>query len=95
MVGHGKCQIFRNKQICGGILIYLVGEPINVEKKTCISKEDIDQLHEIYIRHLKELFEKYKSIYTNLPDAELEIIWSPFEKWIYQYRGVFKTLLNI
>ena len=39
--------------------------------------EDIDQLHEIYIRHIKELVEKYKRIYTDVPDAELEIIWSP------------------
>ena len=36
--------------------------------------EDIDQLHEIYIRHIKELVEKYKRIYTDVPDAELEII---------------------
>ena len=61
-------------QLYGGILFYLVGEPINLEKKKCISNEDIDQLHEIYMRHLKELFEKYKNTYTDLPDAELEII---------------------
>ena len=52
----------------------LVGEPIDVDRVAEPSKEQIEELHETYIRSLEKLYEENKSKY-GMDDVPLEIIW--------------------
>ena len=52
----------------------LVGQPINVAKKTEIHDTDVNDLHQLYIQQLTELHNEHKTKYSDYPDAELEII---------------------
>ncbi|KAL6052944.1 Diacylglycerol O-acyltransferase 2 [Balamuthia mandrillaris] len=51
----------------------VVGRPLPVEKKEDASQEEVDQLHERYLNHLRALFEEYKGKY-GYEDAQLTIL---------------------
>ncbi|XP_038617985.1 2-acylglycerol O-acyltransferase 2 [Tachyglossus aculeatus] len=47
----------------------VVGKPIEVEKKTNPTEEEVDQLHQLYMEELYNLFEAHKTKY-NVPDDQ-------------------------
>ncbi|XP_076969658.1 2-acylglycerol O-acyltransferase 2 [Tamandua tetradactyla] len=53
-------------------IITVVGKPIEVQKKLYPSKEDVDQLHQHYIKELSNLFETHKVKYNVPTDQHLE-----------------------
>ncbi|XP_077987282.1 2-acylglycerol O-acyltransferase 1-like [Glandiceps talaboti] len=52
----------------------VVGAPIPVKKMTHPTDEDINKLHEIYVRELKHLFDEHKVKYPDYKDKELVIL---------------------
>ncbi|XP_063006604.1 2-acylglycerol O-acyltransferase 2 [Melospiza melodia melodia] len=52
----------------------VVGKPIPVQKKHKPSDEEVDQLHEKYLKELSKLFEKHKAKYNVPEDSHLEFI---------------------
>ncbi|XP_065644154.1 2-acylglycerol O-acyltransferase 2-A [Hydra vulgaris] len=52
----------------------VVGAPIRVFKNVNPQQADVDALHALYVERLKELFERYKKMYSDYPDATLEIV---------------------
>ena len=45
-----------------------------MEKLAEPKKEDIDELHELYLKNLQELFDEHKVEYSDYPDACLEFV---------------------
>eukprot|EP00071_Canis_lupus_P029827 XP_022263384.1 2-acylglycerol O-acyltransferase 2 isoform X1 [Canis lupus familiaris] len=50
----------------------VVGKPIEVQKTLCPSKEEVDKLHQRYVKELCELFETHKLKYNVPVDQHLE-----------------------
>ena len=55
------------------ILIISVGAPVKVDKVKNPSPEEIEKFHLLYVKALKELFEKHKKNYGISEDQHLEI----------------------
>lgn len=51
-----------------------VGKPIPVQKKYKPSDEEVDQIHQKYLKELSELFEKHKAKYNVPEDCHLEFV---------------------
>lgn len=54
----------------------VVGAPIVVEKIENPTQEQIDELHEIYVEKLNELFEEHKQRFGVPAETKLVIQWS-------------------
>ena len=54
-------------------MVTVVGAPIPVTKNVNPTSFEVNQLHEVYVEKLKDLFDKYKRKYSDYPDAELQI----------------------
>ncbi|NXK34828.1 MOGT2 acyltransferase, partial [Piprites chloris] len=52
----------------------VVGKPIPVQKKLKPSEEEVDQVHEKYLKELSKLFEDHKAQYNVPADSHLEFI---------------------
>lgn len=52
----------------------VIGKPIDVKRVAEPSQEQIDQLHDLYVKSLVELFDEHKQKYSNGKDIKLEII---------------------
>ena len=55
------------------LFLVLVGAPIPVSKRPEPTPIEVQRLHEIYVRRLKELFDRYEGEYSDYPDANLEV----------------------
>ncbi|XP_066964502.1 2-acylglycerol O-acyltransferase 2-like isoform X1 [Macrobrachium rosenbergii] len=51
----------------------VVGAPVDVPLVKDPTQEDIDRVHESYVKALTELYNKYKGMYSAYPDVELKI----------------------
>ncbi|XP_030332402.1 2-acylglycerol O-acyltransferase 2 [Strigops habroptila] len=52
----------------------VVGKPIPVQRKHKPSEEEVDRVHEIYLKELNKLFEEHKARYNIPEDRHLEFI---------------------
>lgn len=53
----------------------VVGDPIHVEENVSPSEEQINEVHEIFCKQIRELFEKHKGNYVeNSDQVELEFV---------------------
>lgn len=50
------------------IILFTVGNPIDVEKTQKPTQEQIDELHGKFVKSLEEIFEKHKHKYLANPD---------------------------
>ena len=53
-------------------LCLAVGKPIEVQKTLCPSQEEVDRLHQHYMKELENLFEAHKLKYNVPRDKHLE-----------------------
>ena len=53
-------------------LITVVGKPLQLPKIEKPTREDVTKYHELYMKSLKELFDRNKKKYASNPDGELE-----------------------
>lgn len=84
-VVHESCVTRKISSFIFNWSFHLVGQPIHVTKKLQVSETDVNQLHQLYIQQLKAMYGKYKTDYSNYPNAELEIIWFFRENMKYNY----------
>ena len=54
--------------------IFLVGEPIPVEKRENPSEAQVDDLHQIYMDRLRKLYDDYKPQFGKA-DIKLVFLW--------------------
>jgi len=54
-------------------MVTVIGAPLPVTKNANPTAYEINQVHELYVAKLKDLFDKYKRKYSEYPDAELQI----------------------
>ena len=52
----------------------VVGAPINVTQNSSPSNQEIDDLHELYIKKLTALFDEHKTKYLEYKSVQLEIV---------------------
>ena len=52
-----------------------VGAPLKVNRVENPTKEEVENLHSLYVAALRELFDKHKKNYGIAEDEHLEIIW--------------------
>ena len=76
--GGTSLRILRQYEIlwCEPYFFFLisVGAPLKVNKVENPSKEEVDNLHSLYVTALRELFDKHKKNYGIAEDEHLEII---------------------
>ena len=51
-----------------------VGRPIEVEKTPNPTRQQVEDMHALYVKELVELFETHKSKYGVPPEKRLEIV---------------------
>lgn len=52
----------------------VVGAPIQVVKRSNPTPAEVNRLHQLYVKRLKELFDRHKNEHSDYPNATLEIL---------------------